>query len=106
MADEQRQWRLLGQRYIDFENLRLAGSIFRDQQGLSGWHLHWFDIQQCRLLEEQYWFDKGDFFEIVRLDDDGHWKCGRKLTKGDAYKEMWMREAMAIWESEERESSR
>jgi hypothetical protein len=94
----------LGQRYRDFENLRLAGSIFRDQQGEFGWYLHWFDIQQGQLLDAQYWFDKGDFFETVSLDDDGHGNCGKKLTKGDAYKEICMREAISVWEAEERES--
>jgi hypothetical protein len=105
MAEEQRHWILLGQRYRDFDNLRLTGSMFRDQQGVFGWHLGWFDIQQYRLVDEQYWFDKGDFFEAVWLDHDGHWKCRRKRTKGAAYKEMCMREAMTIWESEQRESS-
>ncbi|HEY2467641.1 MAG TPA: hypothetical protein VGI45_07350 [Terracidiphilus sp.] len=71
------------------ETLKIYGSPDRS-------FLHWFDIQQSRLLDQQYWFDKGDFFEAVWLDDDGHWKCGKKLTKGDAYKEMCMREAMNL----------
>jgi hypothetical protein len=68
MAEGQRQWKFLGQRSRDFENLRLGGSVFRDHQGAFGWRLLWLDMQQHRLLDQQYWFDKGDFFEAVVLD--------------------------------------
>jgi len=103
MPEEQRQWRFLGNRYKDFENLRLAGSFFRDQQGVFGWRLDWFDIQQSRTLNEQYWFDKGHFFEVVWLDNDSHWKPGKKLTPNGVCKETCMREAMIVWENEERD---
>jgi len=89
MTEEQRQWRFLGNRYKDFENLRLAGSFFRDQHGVFGWRLDWFD--------------KGHFFEVVWLDNDGHWKPGKKLTPDGVYKETYMREAMIVWENEERD---
>jgi hypothetical protein len=99
MGEEQRQSKLLGQRYRDFEDRKLAGSVFRDQHGAFGWYLHWFG--QGRILDE-YWFDNGDFFETVTFDDDGHWKCGDKLTEIDPSIESCMRETMNIWENEER----
>ena len=105
MAEEQRHWKLLGQRYRDFENQRLAGSIFRDQKVAFGWYLHWFDLLHGRIVDE-YWFDKGDFFETVVLDGDGHWERGKKLTEVDPYKELCMRDAIDIWETEERQRER
>ena len=100
MGEEQRQWKLLGQRYRDLEDRKLCGSIFRDQNGAFGWRLNWFG--QGRILDD-YWFDKGDFFETINLDNDGHWKSGNKLTEIDPSTESCMRETMNMWEREERE---
>jgi hypothetical protein len=107
MGAEHRQWRLLGQRYRSFEDRRLAGSIFRDRHGAFGWRLHWFEPSTGRTLS-QYWCDEGSFFEIEELDyssdplAEGQWKPGNKLTELDPYIESCMREAMTIWEDEER----
>jgi hypothetical protein len=100
MGEEQCQWKLFGQRYRNFEDRKLAGSIFRDHHGAFGWLLHWFG--QGRIIDE-YWFDKGDFFETVKLDNDGRWKTGNKLTEIDPSLESCMRETMNIWEKQERE---
>ena len=101
MGEEQRQWKLLGQRYRNFEDRKLAWIDFLEITiGAFGWLLHWFG--QGRIIDE-YWFDKGDFFETVKLDNDGHWKSGNKLTEIDPSLESCMRETMNIWEKEERE---
>jgi hypothetical protein len=100
MEEVQRGWKLLGQRYKNFEDQKLAGSIFRDQRGAFGWYLHWSG--QGQILAE-YWFDKGDFFETVKLDNDGHWESGNKLTEIDPSTELCMRETMSVWEKQERE---
>lgn len=101
MGEDQREWKLLGQRYRDVGDQKLGGSVFRDQHGAFGWKLFWFG--QGR-VQDEYWFDKEEFFEVIALDNEGfRWKRGNRLSEIEPSKESYMRETISIWEKENRE---